>query len=83
MQTAASAARRLKQKRRVDIFIAKSAQQRGFDVYADRLKLLHVSNTPMMTYRILGFGGKMFAAPFVTRQVDWMEVENPEKIPLP
>ena len=83
MQTAASAARRLKQKRRVDIFIAKSAQQRGFDVYTDRLKLLHVSNTPMMTYRILGFGGKMFAAPFVTRQVDWMEVENPEKIPLP
>jgi hypothetical protein len=36
-----------------------------------------------MTYRILGFGGRMFAAPFVTRQVDWIEVENPEKMPLP
>ena len=83
MQTAASAARRLKQKKTLDVFIAKSAQQRGFDVYADRLKLLHVSNTPTMTYRILGFGGRMFAAPFVTRQVDWIGVENPEKIPLP
>jgi hypothetical protein len=83
MQATAFEARRLKQKKTLDVFIAKSAQQRGFDVYADRLKPLHVSNTPMMTYRILGFGGKMFAAPFVTRQVDWMEVENPEKTPLP
>ena len=83
MQMAASAARRFKQKKTLDVFIAKSAQQRGFDVYADRLKLLRVNNTPMMTYRILGFGGKMFAAPFVTRQVDWIEVENPEKMPLP
>jgi hypothetical protein len=83
MRTAATAARRLKQKKTLDIFIAKSGQQRGFDIYADRLKLLRVSNTPMMTYRILGFGGRMFAAPFVTRQVDWIEVENPEKIPLP
>jgi parvulin-like peptidyl-prolyl isomerase len=83
MQTAASAARRLKQKKTLDIFIAKSAQQRGFDIYEDRLKLLNVTKTPMMTYRILGFGGRMFAAPFVTRQVDWIEVENPEKMPLP
>ena len=83
MHTAASAARRLKQKKSLDVFIAKSAQQRGFDVYTDRLKLLRVNNTPMMTYRILGFGGRMFAAPFVTRQVDWIEVENPEKMPLP
>jgi len=83
MQTAASAVRRLKQKKTLDVFIAKSAQQRGFDIYEDRLKLLQVNNTPMMTYRILGFGGRMFAAPFVTRQVDWIGVDNPEKIPLP
>jgi len=83
MQTAASAARRMKQKKSLDVFIAKCAQQRGFDIYTDRLKLLRVNNTPMMTYRILGFGGRMFAAPFVTRQVDWIDVENPEKMPLP
>jgi parvulin-like peptidyl-prolyl isomerase len=83
MQTAASAARRFKQKKSLDGFIAKIAQQHGFDIYTDRLKLLRVNNTPMMTYRILGFGGRMFAAPFVTRQVDWINVENPEKMPLP
>lgn len=83
MQAAASTARRLKQKKSLDIFIAKSAQQRGFDIYADRLKILQVSNTSMMAYRILGFGGRMFAAPFVARRIDWIGVENPEKIPLP
>ena len=83
MQTAFSAARLRKQKKTLDVFIAKSGQQLGFDIYADRLKLLKVTNTPMMTYRILGFGGKMFAVPFVSHQVDWIGVENPEKIPLP
>jgi parvulin-like peptidyl-prolyl isomerase len=83
MKAAASAARRLKQKNTLDSFIAKSAQQRGFDIYADRLKLLRVNTAPMMTYRILGFGGRMFAAPFVTRQVDWINIENPERIPVP
>jgi hypothetical protein len=78
-----SHAKLLKQKRLLDTFIAKSAHDRGYAVYADRLKILKVSTIPMMTYRILGFGGRMFAAPFVTPQVDWIEVENPEKIPLP
>ena len=80
---AASAAHSLKRKKKLNVFIAKSAQQHGYDIYEDRLKLLQVNNTPMMTYRILGFGGRMFAVPFVTRQVDWIGVDNPEKIPLP
>jgi hypothetical protein len=83
MQTAASAARQLKQKKTLDLYIAKCAQQRGFDIYTDRLKLLEVNQTPMMTYRILGFGGRMFAAPFVTPQMDWMDIDNPEEMPLP
>ena len=83
MKKAALAAHSLKQKNILDAFIAKSAQQRGYDIYEDRLKLLKVSTVPMMTYRILGFGGRMFAAPFVTRNVDWVGVENPDKIVLP
>lgn len=74
--------RQLKQKKILDIFVAKSAQKRGLEVYTDRLKLLQVTKTPMMTYRILGFGGRMFTAPFVTRQVDWLNIENPETITL-
>ncbi len=83
MQKAASAAHSLKQKKILDAFIAKSAQQRGYDIYEDRLKLLKVTSAPMMTYRILGFGGRMFAAPFVTRLVDWIGVENPDNIVVP
>lgn len=83
IQKAASAAHSLKQKKILNAFIAKSAQQRGYDIYEDRLKLLKVTSAPMMTYRILGFGGRMFAVPFVSRLVDWIDVENPEKIPLP
>jgi hypothetical protein len=83
MQKAALAAHSLKRKKILDAFIAKSAQQRGYDIYEDRLKLLKVTSAPMMTYRILGFGGRMFAAPFVSRLIDWIDVENPEKIPLP
>ena len=83
MEMKASSAQKLKQKRLLDAFIARSAQDRGYAIYTDRLKLLKVSTVQMMTYRILGFGGRMFAAPFVTPQVDWIGVENPEKIPLP
>jgi hypothetical protein len=73
----------LKQKRSLDVYIAKCAQERGYAIFDDRLKLLKVSKVPMMTFRILGFGGRMFAAPFTTPQADWIGVENPEKIPLP
>jgi hypothetical protein len=79
----ANNARMSKQKRSLDLFIAKSAQARGYAVYTDRLKLLKVSSVPMMTFRILGFGGRMFAAPFVTPQADWIGEENDEKIQLP
>ncbi len=83
VRKAASALYPVKQKKVLDAVIAKSARDRGYDIYADRLKLLKVSNAPMMTYRILGFGGRMFAVPFVTPQVDWVGVENPEKVLLP
>jgi parvulin-like peptidyl-prolyl isomerase len=83
VRKAASALHPIKQKKVLDAFIAKNARDRGYDVYADRLKLLKVSNAPMMTYRILGFGGRMFAVPFVTPQIDWIGVEDPEKVLLP
>lgn len=70
-------ARRQKEKRVLDLFLAKSAETRGFAIYQDRLLNLKVSWTPMMTFRILGFGGRMFAVPFVDPQTDWMNVEPP------
>jgi hypothetical protein len=70
-------ARRQKEKRVLDLFLAKSAETRGFAIYQDRLLKLKVSWTPMMTFRILGLGGRMFAVPFVDPQTDWMNVEPP------
>jgi len=76
-EAARKEARRQKEKRVLDLFLAKSAETRGFAIYQDRLLNLKVSWTPMMTFRILGFGGRMFAVPFVDPQTDWMNVEPP------
>jgi parvulin-like peptidyl-prolyl isomerase len=83
VRKAGSALYPIKQKKVLDAVIAKSARDRGYDIYTDRLKMLTVSGAPMMTYRILGFGGRMFAVPFVTPQVDWVGIEDPEKVLLP
>jgi hypothetical protein len=61
------------QARAADALTAKLARDKGYTIYEDRLKALQVTNIPMMTYRILGFGGKMFAAPFVTPRLQWLE----------
>jgi hypothetical protein len=36
-----------------------------------------------MTFRILGFGGRMFEVPFVERQVDWLTAEVPQTTIVP
>jgi parvulin-like peptidyl-prolyl isomerase len=72
---------RMKEKRMVTLFLAQTGDTRGFDVYQDRLMKLEVSPVPMMTFRILGFGGRMFAVPFVDPQIEWLNVTPPsEKI---
>ena len=67
-----------KQKRMVTLFLAQVAKQRGVDVYSDRLLKMNVSAVPMLAFRLLGFGGRMFAVPFVDRQLDWLDVEPPQ-----
>ena len=74
---------RLKQNRRITLFLSQSADERGFAVYEDRLKALPVTPVPMMTFRILGFGGRMFEVPFVDKQIEWLGVEPPSSKILP
>jgi parvulin-like peptidyl-prolyl isomerase len=74
---------RHKRARMVTLFIAQSASKRGYDIYADRLKKLEVTTIPMLTYRFLGFGGRMFAVPFVEKQLQWMQEEPPAEIIVP
>jgi parvulin-like peptidyl-prolyl isomerase len=77
LDMARTAVLKTKQKRVLDLFLAQSAEQRGFTVYQDRLSLLKVSPIPMVTFRYLGFGGRIFAVPFLEKQVDWLNVDPP------
>lgn len=76
-------ARKLKERRAVTLFIAQSAAARGVDIYQDRLSRLRVTPLPMLTYRLLGFGGRMFEVPFVEPQLEWLNVEAPKESILP
>lgn len=68
---------RQKDKRLVNVFLAQAGEARSYMVYQDRLSRIKVSSIPMMTFRVLGFGGRMFAVPFVDRQIDWLNIEPP------
>jgi parvulin-like peptidyl-prolyl isomerase len=67
----------------VNRFLAQSAHIRGLDVYTDRLERLPVTAVPMLSYRFLGFGGRMFPVPFVEEELEWLNVEPPDEIILP
>ncbi len=75
--------RSLKERRAVTLTLARSGKQLGFEIYSDRLRMLKVSPVPMMTFRILGFGGRMFEVPFVEPELDWLDVDSPQGIILP
>ncbi len=74
---------RHKKARTITQFLAQTAAKRGYDVYLDRLKKIEVTTTPMLTYRFLGFGGRIFAVPFVDKQVDWLNEEPPAGVIVP
>lgn len=71
--------RRMKERRALDLVLSKAGKLRGYTIYSDRLEKLEVTPIPMMTYRILGFGGRIFAVPFVDPLIDWMGIEPPER----
>lgn len=75
--------RRMKERRSVTLFLAKSAAARGVEIYTDRLQHLQVTPLAMVAYRILGFGGRMFEVPFVQPQLEWVDTEPEEGIILP
>jgi len=74
---------RMRRKRRMDLFLAQEADRLGVSLYDDRLTHLKVTAIPMLAYRLLGFGGRMFAVPFVDKQYDWVGVNPPDQQILP
>ena len=45
--------------------------------------MVRVTPLPMLAYRLLGFGGRMFDVPFVQPQTDWLNEEPPKEVILP
>jgi parvulin-like peptidyl-prolyl isomerase len=74
---------RMTRKRRLNLYLAQAGVEQGFQVYDDRLARLTVSAIPMLAYRFLGFGGRMFVVPFVEREIEWLNVEPPQEAIVP
>jgi len=75
--------REAKINRTLDVTIAGLARKNNVVLYDDVLPSVRVSSVPMMTYRILGFGGRMFAVPFVRPFTGWVDVESLQRMPIP
>jgi len=65
------------------IFLGRAGQDRGFQVHTDRLRQVRVSSVPTLTFRSLGFGGRMLALPVVDPQLDWLSAEPPAGLAVP
>ncbi|MBF8248074.1 MAG: Peptidylprolyl isomerase [Bacteroidetes bacterium] len=67
----------------VNSVLAQAGVDRGFSVFEDRVKQLKVTPFPMVTFRILGFGGRMFEVPLLEKQLDWLDTEPPRTKVVP
>lgn len=72
-----------KGRRAVTLRLAELGKERGVDIYSDRLKMIQVTAIPMLAFRILGFGGRMLAMPFVNPELDWLEVDLSKETTVP
>ncbi|HUI11509.1 MAG TPA: peptidylprolyl isomerase [Bacteroidota bacterium] len=70
-------------RRAVTLRLAAMAHDLGVDIYSDRLKMIPVTRIPMMTFRILGFGGRMLAVPFVVPELDWLGEQGGKETIVP
>jgi parvulin-like peptidyl-prolyl isomerase len=79
----AASLRAIKQQGLLNRFLSQAAARQGVDVYEDRLRAVDVSPLPMLTYRLLGFGGRMFEVPFVDPQIHWLRIPPPQDPVIP
>ncbi len=70
-----------KERGRLNYSIAALAKREGYAIFEDRLAKIPVTPLPMVTYKVIGFGGRMFAVPFVDRQIEWLNVETEKPLP--
>ena len=52
-------------------------------IYQKNLEETEVTHIPAMVYRFLGFGGRMFATPFLDIQLEWINNWEGKNVVLP
>ncbi len=72
-----------RQKYILDRYLGVLANKFNVSVDSKALSNLEVTRTPSLVYRYLGFGGRMFAVPFVEPNVQWVNFWKSGNIVLP
>jgi hypothetical protein len=60
------------QKTLINQFLAHEAIRQQVEIYSDRIMKVDIKNINMFTLRMIGFGGKMNAAPLLVPQWQWV-----------
>ena len=67
----------------IDRFVGSVANSTEITFYEKNFKEIQVSTTPSMVFRVLGFGGRMIAVPFVMPQLGWVNYWHNKDVTLP
>ncbi|MHB1049973.1 MAG: peptidylprolyl isomerase [Bacteroidota bacterium] len=67
----------------VDRVVGEFANAASIRIDEENFRNLRVTATPSMVFRYLGFGGRMFAVPFVIPQVGWIQYWKTSSVALP
>ena len=75
--------KQLKIQNNLDRYVGTIANGTEIIFYEKNFKDVQVSSTASLVYRYLGFGGRMFAVPFVTPQTGWINYWQNKDVKLP
>jgi hypothetical protein len=64
-------------------FVGAAANTTEIIIYKNNIDAMKVTATPSMVFRFLGFGGRMFAVPFVVPHLGWINYWNGKNVKLP
>lgn len=81
--TAAAKMKEIKMAESLNKLVGATANSVAITFYKKNFDAMKVTAIPSMVFRFLGFGGRMFAVPFVVPQTGWIQYWNDRKLILP
>ncbi len=73
----------MKKQKVLDEYIAGLAEKAGVKIFYPDVRSLYVTPVEMLTFRYIGFGGKILAVPLLYPREGWIEYYHPEKPLVP